>query len=319
MNSLAVLDAVNADIANLRDQVQQNLESSESVSTKKAHKSDWADFERWCREHHTPALPARPDAVAAYISDLAASSRPSTIQRRLATVSVAHKASGLTSPTGDLLVRKVLKGIKNRVGTARIKKAPLRVADLRRVNEVLPNTLKGKRDLAILLIGFFGGMRRSELVGLDLADIQFVAEGVRVTIRRSKCDQQGEGHVKDLSFGSQRELCPVFALKGWIELAGITEGPIFRPITRHGKMSPERLSGKAVGGVVKEIAEALKLDSELYGGHSLRAGFVTDCLKHGVPTPVIKRITGHRSDSMLAEYMREAQMFDYNLTAALGL
>ncbi len=319
MNPITVTGIDNSGIEELRGQVHENLASSESMSTKKAHAADWADFERWCLAHGTPSIPALPSAVAAYISDLAQNRRPSTIQRRLATISVAHQANNLSSPTSDLLVRKVLKGIKNRVGTARVKKAPIRVADLRRINEVLPDNLKGTRDRALMLIGFFGGFRRSELVALDLSDLQFVDQGLRVTLRRSKTDQEGQGQVKDISHGAHRELCPVQALKSWLEAAGITEGPVFRPITRHGKMSGERLGGKAVGSVVKEVAAALNLDPELFGGHSLRAGFVTDALRAGVPTPVIKRITGHKTDAMLGEYLRESELFSYNLTAALGL
>ena len=314
---VAVVD--NHEIMNLRDGVLENLQHSEAMNTKKAYASDWKDFLAWCEIHGAQALPAHPQCLASYITDRASTHRPSSLQRRLATIAVAHRAKGFTSPASDLFVRKVMRGIKNRFGTAKDKKSPVRVADLRRVNEILPNNLKGKRDLAILLVGFFGGMRRSELVGLDLSDIRFVDQGVRVTVRRSKTDQQGEGHIKDISFASHPGLCPVTALKRWIESASINEGPLFRPITRHGKMSAERLSGKAVASVVKEVAEALKLDPAAFAGHSLRAGFVTDALKAGVPTPVIRRVTGHKSDAMLSEYLREAELFGYNLTAALGL
>lgn len=308
-----------AEVSVVSSGVLADIRAAEAANTRRAHISDWACFESWCRDRGASACPATPETVAEYISTLSTTHRPSTLQRRLASISVAHRAKGFATPTSSVLVRKVLKGIRNRVGVAKSKKAPLRVEHLRRMPEALPETRKGLRDKALLLVGFCGAFRRSELVSIDVEDVVFVPQGMTIRLRRSKTDQEGHGRVLDIAYGSRKDMCPVTALRDWLTTSGITEGPVFRGVDRHGRISSGRLSDRAVADVVQAVAAFLGFDPSTFGGHSLRAGFVTDALKAGVPAPVIQQVTGHRSEAMLGEYLREAQLFSYNLTSKLGL
>lgn len=304
----------------LDDQIRKNLNAAEAEATTRAHAADWSDFVWWCEKHGRPPLPANPHTVAAYISGLAEENYAiSTISRRLASISVIHRRKRFDSPTGTEAVRTVFRGIRNRIGSAKEKKLAIRVSHIRQVPSVLPDGIKGVRDLALILLGYCGAFRRSELVALDVSDLEFVPQGVRVTLRRSKTDQAGVGRVLDVSYACHENLCPVHSLKKWLATAEIEDGPVFRGVNRHGQISDRRLNDRAVSEVIKEIAEKIGLDPKKVGGHSLRAGFVTDGLAAGLPTPVIRRFSGHKTEAMLAEYYREACLFDVNVTSALGL
>ena len=182
----------------------------------------------------------------------------------------------------------------------------------------LPDNLLGLRDRALLLIGFAGAFRRSELVSLDVEDVEECAEGLRVTLRRSKTDQEGAGEVKGIPYGRKLETCPVRALRAWLEAAGITAGPIFRSVNRHGQVQPGRLSDKAVALVVKRAAEAAGFDATRYAGHSLRTGLTTSAAAAGVQERDIMRQTGHRSVNMVRRYIREGELFRSNAAAQVG-
>lgn len=304
----------------LDDKVRENLEHLESSSTKKAHASDWEHFSNWCSRWALRPCPADPVTVARYISDLASAGfAASTISRRLATISVFHDRHDFDSPTASVAVRSVMKGIRNRIGTATKQKKPIQAIHIRQIPDVLPEGIKSVRDLALILVGYCGAFRRSELVALDVSDLEFVPQGVQVVLRRSKTDQVAEGRRIDISYASREKYCPVHALKRWLEVAEIQDGPVFRGVDRHGHVSDRRLNDRAVAEVIKEIAKKIGLDPEKVGGHSLRAGFVTDSLDKGIPTPVIKRYSGHKSDTMLAVYYRKSQLFDVNVTSTLGL
>jgi len=295
------------------------VQGSRAENTRKAYANDWGQFLEWCGARRVFPLPATPETVAGYIADLAGKRKPSTIRRHLASISVAHQAKGLESPTRALLVRTTFAGIRRLKGGSLVKKAPVRVTHLVRLAEVLPDSLQGVRDRAIFLVGYAGAFRRGELVELDARDVCFVPEGVRITVRRSKTDQDGRGVTKDINHASNPQNCPVKALAQWMAAAGIAEGPLFRPVNRHGRVLAARLTPQSVALIVKRVVKALGLDPVKYSGHSLRAGFVTDAIKHGVLSHTIRRVTGHKSESTLAEYYREADMFDYNLLSRLGL
>lgn len=298
---------------------EEYVRESKAPNTRGAYREDWEHFCGWCLAHRVESLPATPEAVAVYIADLAERLKPSTIQRHLASISVAHQAKELKSPTHSLLVRTTMQGIRRVKGVAKDKKAPVRVAHLIHLSDVLPKNIQGIRDKAVFLIGYAGAFRRSELVGLDLDDVRFEPEGVRITVRKSKTDQEGAGHTKDINYAGHSANCPVKALKLWIEQGSIESGPLFRPINRHGQVLPTRLTPQSVALIVKRVVKAMKLDSEQFSGHSLRAGFVTDAIKHGIQSQAIRKVTGHKSESTLAEYFREADTFDYNIIAKLGL
>ena len=209
--------------------------------------------------------------MALYVTDLAATHKPATITRRLSAISQAHQIAGFEPPTGSAKVRLVMAGIRRTKGTAQSAKTPVLVDDLKRMVSQLPGGLIGIRDRALLLIGFCGAFRRSELVALDVADAAFTREGLVLTIRRSKTDQEGEGRKIGIPYASHVETCPIRSLQDWLEKSGITVGPIFRPINRHGRMASIRLSAAAVGDVVKRYAGAVGLNASDFAGHSLRS------------------------------------------------
>lgn len=298
-----------------------------SDNTKSAYDSDWRHFTAWCNLCGLQSMPAAVATVGAYISALAvgdpetgqAACKPATIERRLAAISVKHKAAGLTSPSNVPDVREIMKRIRRAKGTAQHRVSPLRVSQIRDAAPSFSDSLRDIRDKAILLIGYAGAFRRSEIAGLDIQDLEFTAEGVKITLRKSKTDQEGQGYVKGIGYGVNAETCPVKALRAWIDHSGIETGPVFRSIDRHGNMGEDSLTGKAISLIVKRIAEKVGIDPTSVSGHSLRAGFVTDQYKRGTPESDIMRQTGHKSRTVLSIYRREAEVFTFNYTAAVGL
>ncbi len=295
----------------LADRVAALVANSISDNTRRAYQSDLAHFEA-CGGH----LPADPAVVASYLAAHAETLSVATLVRRMATISKAHEARGMLNPCRSEIVRATLRGIKRTRGIAQCEAKPLLRDDLFRVLDAGGDGVKGARDRALLLIGFAGGFRRSELVGLDCADIERVRQGMIVTLRHSKTDQEGAGRKLGLPFGRTRH-CPVLALDCWLAVSGIGEGPIFRPINRHGRVAAERLSGEAVSLVIKERAAAVGIDPAGYSGHSLRAGFATSAVQAGVSTLKVRAQTGHASDAMLARYVRAGELFVENAAGAL--
>jgi integrase len=239
-----------------------------------------------------------------------------TLVRHLASISKAHEARGLLNPTRTELVRATLRGIKRTRGCPQRQAKALLRDDLLLVLDAIGDGPKDKRDRALLLIGFAGALRRSELVALDVGDVEYVHQGIAITLRRSKTDQDGEGHKIGIPFG-RRRWCPVAALDAWLAVARIVAGAIFRPVDRHGHVQETRLSGEAVSLVVQERVAAVGLDPSPYSGHSLRAGFATSAAQAGVLTSRIKAQTRHASDAMLARYIREGELFTENAAGAL--
>src|SRR4051812_14144639 len=218
-----------------------------------------------------------------------------------------------------MLVAETLKGIKRTHGSAATQKAPVLTEDLRVMLRLIPDTLHGTRDRALLLVGFAGAFRRSELVTLDIHDLKFQAEGLLINLRRSKTDQEGLGRVVAIPEGRHLETCPVRALRLWIDSAPITEGPIFRSMRKGDTLQPGRLTGHAVAAIVKKYANAAGLPVHLFSGHSLRAGFVTSAARAGEPERRIMRQTGHKSIEMVLRYVRQANAFTDNAVRSLGL
>lgn len=298
------------------EETRRNIAASKSSATIRAYRSDLADFDAWCAAHDRPSLPATPETVADYLSDLGERGRkPSTITRRLSAISQAHKMAGRESPTLSQVVRSTAAGIRR--GTDDHRPAPARqarailVGELRAMIEALPDDLRGRRDRALLLVGFAAGMRRSELVGLDVDDVVEEADGLGVTIRRSKTDQEGQGRVVGIVRGTRGPLTdPVQAVRDWREAAGIDSGPLFREVDRAGRVGSQRLSDRAVARIVKSAARRVGIDDPLVSGHSLRAGLATSAAAAGAPERAIMATTGHRSEAMVRRYIRQGSKFD---------
>lgn len=293
--------------------------ANRSTATHRAYASDWAHFEAWTARHGLDSLPAAPETVALYVSDLAATLRPSTINRRLCAISVYHQRAGLESPSSAAGVREVMKGIRRSLKTAQHEAAPAVIGEIRRMVAHLPHDVGGTRDRALLLVGFAGAMRRSELVALDVADLEERDEGVVALLRTSKTDQEGQGRRVAIPFGRDPETCPVTALRAWLSAGSITEGSVFRAVDRHGRVGTGRLSDRAVALVVKRAAERAGLDPARYSGHSLRAGFATTAAANGASERAIAAQTGHRSMEVLRRYVRHGSVFTDNAATALGL
>ena len=290
--------------------------AEKATSTKRDYRSDFAIFEAWATGQGASALPAAPETVAAFIAAEAdRGAKASTIGRRLAAIRYAHKLAGLPLPTDDERVRATARGIRRSIGTAKTKKAP--ATNDRLLAMVAPHgrSLAKLRDRALLLIGFAGAFRRSELVALDLADIEETSEGLRITIRQSKTDQEAEGQTIAIVRGSVA--CPVEALKAWLAAAGITGGPLFRPINKADRVSPERLTAQSVALIVKAHCERAGLDPAQFAGHSLRAGFLTSAAKRGANLFKMMDVSRHRSVDTLRGYVRDAEIFKDHAGAGL--
>ncbi|MFN0166714.1 MAG: site-specific integrase [Bryobacteraceae bacterium] len=305
-------------IAPAAEQAREYARRARSESTIRCYKTDWADFSTWCADHQACPLPASPETVASYLATQAENHRPSTIQRRLSAISQVHQVKGHESPTKNEVVRSVLKGIRRTLGTAPAEKAPLLAADVREMVAALPDSLLGKRDRALLLLGFASAMRRSELVGLDVEDLTFTTDGLIVNLRRSKTDQEGAGRKIGVPMLPTSDACPVRALRAWLDASGIADGPVFRPMTAAGLVLTQRLSSHSVALVVKRSLPQGR-DVGRFAAHSLRAGFVTSAANGGASVKSIMRTTGHRSLDVLLRYIREASLFKGNALGATGL
>jgi site-specific recombinase XerD len=286
-----------------------------SPATRRAYRSDFRIFEAWCRARGVCALPASPEAVAAFLAhDVETGTRPSTLGRRVSAIRYAHRLAGHPVPTDDERVKATMRGIRRSLGTAPQKKAPAAAEHVIQMALAAKDDLGGLCDRAILLIGFAGAFRRSELVALDVEDLEESELGFKVTIRHSKTDQEGAGQTIAIVRGSVA--CPVAALKAWLEAAGITTGPIFRQVRKGGKVEG-RLSAQSVADCVKIHAERVGLDPKLFAGHSLRSGFLTSAAKRGASLFKMMDQSRHRSVETLRGYVRDAEIFKEHAGAGL--
>ncbi len=290
--------------------VEKYLHAALSENTRRGYQADLAHFIAW-----GGSTPATPEAVSQYLAAHVGTLSPATLNRRLVAIGRAHTSQGLITPTKSDLVKTTLRGIRRTVGTAQRQVAPAVKEYLLAMVEGL-NKIKGTRDKALLLVGFAGAFRRSELVSIEYRDIEFADKGLVVNLRRSKTDQDGQGRKVAIPY-ARGATCPVQALKQWLEVSGIVEGPIFRPLTRHGKILSSTLSAQAVAEIVKQRAKAIGLDPKKYSGHSLRAGLVTSAAQAGISSWKIRQQTGHKSDAMLERYIREANIFVDNAAGVL--
>jgi integrase len=309
-----------SDLALAASRVQDYLRNTRAENTRKAYASDWQQFSTWCRTHALLDLPAAPATLMLYLGELAgAGKRISTLTRRVAAIAQVHRGAGFEAPGEARTVRDLLSGIRRTHGVAPQAKQALLSDDVRAMVRPLGDSLRDCRDRALLLVGFAGAFRRSELVAIRMEDLAFVEEGLVIQLRRNKTDQEGQGREVAIPLGSRPETCPVLALQGWIRRAAISSGPIFRGVSRHAHISGEALTPTAVALIVKERALAAGLDPTTCSGHSLRAGFATSAALGGAPEWAIMKQTGHRSRAMLDRYVRVAGRFRSNAVSFTGL
>ncbi|HEY8008765.1 MAG TPA: site-specific integrase [Methylocella sp.] len=293
------------------DLVAAFVQGSLAENTRRAYLCDLDHFAAW-----GGVIPSTPESVAVYLAEHAGKLSVASLVRRVTSISKVHEARALPNPTKCEVVRATLRGIKRQFGTAQREAKPLLKEDLFRVLDAMGDSVKDARDRVLLLLGFAGGFRRSELVGLDVSDLEHVRQGIIVHLRRSKTDQEGAGRKIGVPFARTRH-CPVLALESWLEISGIGTGSLFRPVDRHGRISPDRLTGDAVSVIVKERVAGAGFDPTGCSGHSLRAGFATSAAQAGVSSLKIRQQTGHASDGMLARYVRDGELFIGNAAGAL--
>jgi len=292
------------DIKSIELETIKNLRNSKSINTLRAYQSDYKDFSLFCSKNGFKAMPTQPKVLALYITHLASYSKYSTLKRRLASISIIHKTKGHYIDTKHPIIVENLMGIKRTNGSNQKGKKPLLINDLKLLIEAIDKSkeknIRKTRDKALVLIGFSGGFRRSELVDIEYEDIEFVQEGVKIFVKRSKTDQSGEGMTKAIPYFDNINFCPVKALNKWVIEAELKEGKIFN------------ISDKSVALIIKKYANYAGLDSHRYAGHSLRSGFATSTAESGAEERNIMAMTGHKSTEMVRRYIKEANLFKNN-------
>ena len=305
------------DIKALQEETLLNLKNSKANNTVRAYKSDFNDFGLFCAQNGFKSLPTTPDTISLYLSYLSSKDiKVSTLKRRLVSIKVLHKLKGHYLDSKNPIIIETLMGIKRRKGSIQKGKKPILINNLKEIINAIDKQnkeeIKKFRDRSIILIGFAGGFRRNEIVSLDCEDLDFVQEGLKIEIRRSKTDQFGEGFTKALPYFDSSQYCPVLSLKKWIEVSKITSGPVFRRFSKGSKLSKNRLTDQTVALLIKEYLKLAGIDNKNYSGHSLRSGFATSAAESGVEERSIMAMTGHKSTEMVRRYIKEANLFKNN-------
>ena len=302
-------------ISNIKDLEKEtfiNLKNSKAFNTSRAYDSDFTDFVKFCQSHNLEFMPSNPKAVTLYITHLGKKNKFSTIKRRLSTIKLMHKYKGFHIDINHPLIKENILGIKKKIGTFQKGKKPLLINDLYKILDYMNNNLVNKklqfiRDKAILTIGFSGGFRRSELVNIYKSDIEFVEEGMKIRIRKSKTDQLGHGLIKAIPYFKKTKYCPVIAAKEWLSECNINQKLLFP------------YSDKLISLIVKKSIQAIGLESSLYSGHSLRSGFATSVANLGADERSIMQMTGHKSTEMVRRYIKDANLFKNNALNKINL
>jgi site-specific recombinase XerD len=305
------------DIKALQEETLLNLQSSKANNTVRAYKSDFNDFGLFCAQNGFKSLPTEPKIVSLYLTHLSTRDiKMSTLKRRLVSIGVIHKLKGHYLDTKHPIIIENMMGIKRRKGSAQKGKKPLLINNLKLIINVIDEynneDIKKFRDRSIILIGFSGGFRRNEIVSLDYDDLDFVTEGLKINLKRSKTDQFGEGSVKGLPYFDNALYCPVLSLKNWIEISNINSGALFRRFSKGSKLSNNRLTDQTVALLIKKYLKLANIDSKNYSGHSLRSGFATTAAESGAEERSIMAMTGHKSTEMVRRYIKEANLFKNN-------
>ena len=305
------------DIKALQEETLLNLQSSKADNTVRAYKSDFKDFGLFCAQNGFKSLPSEPKVVSLYLTHLSTKDiKISTLKRRLVSIGVIHGLKGHYLDTKHPIILENLMGIKRRKGSVQKGKKPLLINSLKAViNAIDENNnynIKKYRDRSIILIGFGGGFRRNEIVSLDYDDLDFVNEGLKINLKKSKTDQFGEGSVKGLPYFNNSQYCPVLSLQNWLEISDIKSGPLFRRFSKGSKLSKYRLTDQTVALLIKKYLNLAGIDGKNYSGHSLRSGFATSAAESGAEERSIMAMTGHKSTEMVRRYIKEANLFKNN-------
>ena len=311
-------------IKKLQEETLLNLQNSKAINTVRAYKSDFKDFTLFCAKNGFKSLPSEPKIVSLYLTNLSANeAKMSTLKRRLVSIGVIHKLKGHYLDTKHPIIIENLMGIKRVKGSIQKGKKPILINHLKSIINVIDqqeiNEIKKSRDKTIVLVGFGGGFRRTELISINHEDLEFVPEGVKITLKRSKTDQFGEGMVKGLPYFSNELYCPVINLKKWLELSNIKSGPIFRRFVKGSVLTNNRLTDQTVVLIIKNYLNLAGIENKNYSGHSLRSGFATVAAESGADERSIMAMTGHKTTQMVRRYIREANIFKNNALSKIKI
>jgi len=317
------MNKLTLDLKSLHEATLNNLKNSKANNTLRAYKSDFKDFGTFCARHGLNSLPSEPRIVSLYITHLSKKSKISTLRRRLVAISMVHKLKGYYLDTKDPIITENLLGIRRVKGSIQKGKKPILINHLKSIIDVIDEQkikdIKKFRDKSIMLVGFGGGFRRTELVSINLEDLEFVQEGLKITINRSKTDQLGEGMIKGLPYFTNKIYCPVTNLKKWIEISKIKSGPIFRRFSKGLTLTDRRLSDQSIVLLMKEYLNLAGIENKNFAGHSLRSGFATVAADSGADERSIMAMTGHKTTQMVRRYIKEANLFKNNALNKINL
>ena len=311
------------DIKKLHEDTLNNLKLSKANNTLRAYKSDFKDFGAFCAKHGFNSMPSEPKVVSLYLTHLSANSKISTLRRRLVSIGVVHKLKGHYLDTKHPVIIENLMGIKRKKGSIQTGKKPILINHLKQIINVIDDQkiekIKKLRNRTLILIGFGGGFRRTELISIDYEDLDFVEEGVKITLKRSKTDQFGEGLIKGLPYFTNEKYCPVTSLRNWINLSKIKTGPIFRRFAKGSVLTSNRLTDQSVVLIIKDCLKFAGIDNQNFSGHSLRSGFATVAAESGADERSIMAMTGHKTTQMVRRYIREANIFKNNALSKIKI
>ena len=310
------MSELTTDLKLLEEATLNNLKNSKSNNTLRAYKSDFRDFQGFCIKHGLKSLPTEPKIISLYLTHLSKNSKISTLRRRLVSISMAHKLKGHYLDTKHPIIVENMMGIKRVNGSIQKGKKPILINHLKilinSINDQKNDDIKKLRDKTIILIGFGGGFRRTELVSIDYEDLDFVPEGLKITVRKSKTDQFGEGMIKGLPYFDDKNYCPVINLRNWLEISNIKSGPIFRRFIKGSNLIEKRLTDQSVALIIKEYLNLAGIDNKNFAGHSLRSGFATVAADAGADERSIMAMTGHKTTQMVRRYIKEVNLFKNN-------
>jgi site-specific recombinase XerD len=311
------------DLKKLHEETLNNLRSSKANNTLRAYKSDFRDFGAFCAKHGFNSMPTEPKVVSLYLTHLSGGSKISTLRRRLVSIGVVHKLKGHYLDTKHPIIIENLMGIKRKKGSIQVGKKPILINHLKEIINVIDKQkiekIKKLRNRSLILIGFGGGFRRSELISIDHEDLDFVEEGVKITLRKSKTDQFGEGLVKGLPYFTNEKYCPVISLKNWLNLTRIKTGPVFRRFAKGPVLTGHRLTDQSVVLIIKDCLRLAGIENQNFSGHSLRSGFATVAADSGADERSIMAMTGHKTTQMVRRYIREANIFKNNALSKIKI
>ena len=310
------MNELTTDLKLLHEATLNNLKTSKANNTLRAYKSDFSDFSWFCNKHGLRSIPTEPKIVSLYLTYLSKNSKISTLRRRLVSIGVIHKLKGYYLDTKHPIIVENLMGIRRVKGSNQIGKKPILINHLKLIINVInkENTkeIQKLRNKTVVLIGFAGGFRRSEIISINYEDLDFVQEGLKITLKKSKTDQFGEGMNKGLPYFDDETYCPVMNLKKWLKISNIKTGPVFRRFNKGTLLTDKRLSDQSVSLLIKKYLKLAGFENSNFAGHSLRSGFATVAAEAGADERSIMAMTGHKTTQMVRRYIKEANLFKNN-------